>query len=467
MKEFLGPDFLLRTDTAKELYNNYAQKMPVFDYHCHLNPKEIAENRQYRDLSELWLGGDHYKWRLMRASGVDEELITGGADPYQKFLAWCKCIETAFGNPLYHWSHMEMRRYFGIDLPLNESNAPKIWEKANEELKKDDFFARSLVLRSNVKALCTTDDPVDSLEHHQIIGRLEDFEVRVLPSFRPDKALKIDQDTFIPWLKDLSVAADVEIKSLDDLLGALEKRVEFFANAGCRFSDHGLEPFIYGEPDEKKAETALQKALSGRNISYDELVSYRSVLMLFLGRLYALRGWVMQLHIGALRGNNYRLLKKLGPDIGCDSIDNTNFASQLSAYMDALDRDDRLPRTILYSLNPNDNLILASLGGCFARDIPGKIQHGSAWWFNDHYKGMLSQMTDLASVGLLSRFVGMLTDSRSFISYTRHEYFRRILCDIMGSWIEEGEMLPDVQLAGQTVQDICFNNIWQLAFNQI
>ncbi len=466
MKKFLGPDFLLKTDAAKELYAKHAQKMPIFDYHCHLSPREIAENKQYEHLTELWLGGDHYKWRLMRASGISEDLITGNGDPYQKFLAWCKCIETAFGNPLYHWSHMEMRRYFDIDLPLNEKNAPKIWEKANKELKKDKLFARSLVAGSNVKALCTTDDPVDSLEYHQTIARLDNFNVKVLPTFRPDKALKADQATFKPWIEQFSAAVGMQIKSLQDLLSALEKRLDFFAKAGCCFSDHGLEPFVYGNPDEKAAEAALQKALKAEAIPQADLVSYRSVLMLFLGRQYARRGWTMQLHIGALRGNNERLFKQLGPDIGCDSIDNTCFASQLSAFMNALDVDDLLPRTILYSLNPNDNLILAALGGCFARDIPGKIQHGSAWWFNDHYKGMVAQMTDLASVGLLSRFVGMLTDSRSFISYTRHDYFRRILCDIMGGWMEEGEIIADMALAGKTVEDICFNNIWQLAFSR-
>lgn len=466
MKDFLGKDFLLRTHAAQELYKKHAADAPIFDYHCHLNPQEIAENKRYAHLTELWLGGDHYKWRLMRAAGVPEELITGKGDPYQKFLAWSKTIETAYGNPLYHWSHMEMRRYFGIDLPLNEANAPKIWEEANRQLQGEQLFARSLVKGSNVKALCTTDDPVDSLEYHQVIAGLSGFDVKVLPTWRPDKGIKIDQPTFKPWLSQLEQLTGNSIKTLQNLFSALDQRMDFFVQAGCCFSDHGLDPFVFHNPNEKIAETALHKALKNQSLSPEEILSYRSVLMLFLGRAYAKRGWVMQLHIGALRGNNARLFKTLGPDIGCDAIDNTSFAFQLAQYLNALDRDDSLPRTILYSLNPNDNLLLSSIGGCFARDIPGKIQLGSAWWFNDHYKGMVAQMTDLASVGLLSRFVGMLTDSRSFVSYTRHDYFRRILCDILGDWLEHGEMIPDMKTVGSTVENISFNNIWQLAFDR-
>lgn len=466
MKEFLGRDFLLKTYAAKELYEKYAADSPIFDYHCHLNPQEIAENKQYAHLTDLWLGGDHYKWRLMRASGVPEELITGNGDPYEKFLAWAKCIQTAYGNPLYHWSHMELRRYFGVDLPLSAENAPKIWEEVNRQLKTEKLFARSLVRGSHVKALCTTDDPIDSLEHHRAIVQLKDFDVKVLPTFRPDKGIKIDQPTFKPWLANLEKVAGQSIKSLEDLFAALEKRLDFFAQAGCVFSDHGLEPFIFNNPDEKLADAALKKVLSGSSLTQEEFMSYRSAVLLFLGRAYARRNWVMQLHIGALRGNNERLFNQLGPDIGCDAIDNTCFAAGLARYLNALDRDNFLPKTIIYSLNPNDNLLVSSIGGCFSRDIPGKIQLGSAWWFNDHYRGMVAQMTDLASVGLLSRFVGMLTDSRSFVSYTRHEYFRRILCDIIGDWMENGEIIPDMALAGKTVQDICFHNIWQLAFNK-
>ncbi|MGL4524221.1 MAG: glucuronate isomerase [Spirochaetia bacterium] len=465
MKDFLGPDFLLKTDAARQLYTKHAKDSPIFDYHCHLNPQEIAQNKQYADLTELWLGGDHYKWRLMRAAGVSEEKITGNAGPYEKFEAWAQCISNAYGNPLYHWSHMELRRYFGIDLPLNTGNAPFIWEQANAQLKSEKLFAQNLVSGSNVQALCTTDDPVDSLAHHAAISKLANFDVRVLPTWRPDKGLKIEQPTFKGWINDLEKSVGIKIANFDDLLGALKNRLDFFQSMGCCFSDHGLEPFVFGQIDEKIADATLKNALCGDVISHEALVTYRSTLLFFLAKEYALRGWVMQLHIGALRTNNTRLFKQLGPDIGCDSIDNTSMAAELSRFLDALDVQDLLPRTVLYSLNPNDNLLLASLGGCFARDIPGKIQHGSAWWFNDHLKGMHAQLTDLASVGLLSRFVGMLTDSRSFISYTRHDYFRRILCDILGTWIEEGEVIPDMASIGQTVEDICFNNIWKLAFD--
>ncbi len=459
MKEFMNEDFLLDTQTASKLYHEFAEDMPIFDYHCHISPKEIAENKKYRNITELWLGGDHYKWRAIRMNGVDEKYITGDGDDKEKFLKWAETLQNCIGNPLYHWTHLELRRYFGIQELLSPKTAESIWERCNAMLQQEDFTAKNLIRRSNVKVVCTTDDPVDSLEYHKALAEDKTFDVKVLPAFRPDKSINIEKDGFIPWLLILEKITDTKIATFQDLKNALISRLEFFHQAGCRISDHALDPLIFQEGTEEEASIILKKALAGDALTAEEVAVYKTQVLIFLGRQYRRLGWVMQLHIGTLRNTNSRMLQKLGPDTGFDSIGDWTFASELASLLDSLDKSDELPKTILYHLNPRENEILGTIMGCFqGGSIPGKVQFGSAWWFNDQKDGMEKQLTTLANLGLLSRFVGMLTDSRSFLSYIRHEYFRRILCNILGNWVEKGEIPDDMELLGKLVQDICYNN---------
>lgn len=459
MKPFMDESFLLETNTGVKLYEEYAKAMPIYDYHCHLSPKEIAENKKYRNIAELWLGGDHYKWRAMRSNGVDERYITGNASDRDKFMKWAETIPACLGNPLYHWTHLELKRYFGINDLLGPDTAERIWERCNELLQGDGFTARGLIRRSNVKVVCTTDDPADTLEYHTALAGDKTFDVKVFPAFRPDKAINIEKPVFAGYIGRLEKASGISIKDFKSLKEALGSRLLYFHNAGCRISDHALDPVVFMEGTEEEASDALKLALNGKPLGAAEIAKYKTQVLLFLGREYAGLGWAMQLHSSTMRNNNTRMMDMLGPDTGFDSIGDWNYAQPLSRFLDTLDKSGELPKTILYSLNPRDNEILGTVMGCFqGGGIPGKIQLGSAWWFNDQKDGMEKQVTALANLGLLSRFVGMLTDSRSFLSYTRHEYFRRILCNLIGKWVENGEAPNDMKYLGKIVQDICYNN---------
>ncbi|KAA5807415.1 glucuronate isomerase [Thermoanaerobacterium thermosaccharolyticum] len=459
MKKFMDEDFLLNNETAVKLFHDYASKSPIFDFHCHLNPKDIYEDIRFKNITEVWLYGDHYKWRLMRSNGVDERYITGDADDYSKFLEFAKTIPMAIGNPVYHWTHLELQRYFGINELLNEKTAPVIWEKVNSMLNSSEFSVRNIIKKSNVKILCTTDDPTDSLEYHKLLKEDDSFDVRVLPAFRPDKGINIDKDDFKDWVKKLSEVCGKAIESYDDYLDALNSRLEFFDSYGCRLSDHALDFVAYEESTKEEVDEIFKKALKGEKLSQIEVDKYKTSVLQFLGKRYKELGWAMQLHIAALRNTNTRMFKKLGPDTGYDSINDVNIAYPLSKLLDSLESTGSLPKVILYTLNPKDNYVLAALMGSFQGEgTPGKMQFGSAWWFNDNIDGMTEQMKTLANVGLLSKFVGMVTDSRSFLSYPRHEYFRRILCNLIGEWVEKGEVPDDIDLLGKIVQDISFNN---------
>ncbi|MDP4089558.1 MAG: glucuronate isomerase [Bacillota bacterium] len=459
MKKFMDENFLLSNETAVNLYQDYAKSMPIIDYHCHINPKEIYDNKKFKNITEVWLYGDHYKWRAMRSNGIDEKYITGDGTDYEKFLAWAKTLSTAIGNPLYHWTHLELQRYFRIYDVLNEKTAPAIWEKANALLRGEGFRVRDLIKKSNVKVICTTDDPTDSLEYHLKLKEDKEFDVKVLPAFRPDKGIEIGSATFIPWVEKLGQVAERNIVCYSDFLEALEARVRFFHSVGCRVSDHALDTVVYAEASMEEAEEVFDKALKGQAISLEEEKKYKTYTLRLVAKLYHELGWAMQLHIAALRNNNTRMLERLGPDTGFDAINDEFVANALSRFMDSLERENSLPKTILYTLNPKDNYVLGTMLGCFQGDgIPGKIQFGSAWWFNDHIDGITEQMKTLANLGLLSRFVGMLTDSRSFLSYPRHEYFRRIGCNLIGTWVENGEVPDDLEFLGKIVQDISYNN---------
>ncbi|GMG73396.1 MULTISPECIES: glucuronate isomerase [Priestia] len=459
MKQFMDDHFLLTNETAAHLYNTYAKDMPIIDYHCHLNPQEVYENKQFKTLTNVWLDGDHYKWRLMRANGIEEEKITGSASDYEKFLAWAKTVPMTIGNPLYHWTHLELRRFFNIDEILNEQTAPFIWEKANEKLRSGKFGARDLITRSNVKVICTTDDPTDSLEYHMKLRDVQGFETQVLPSFRPDKGLEINQEGFKSWIAKLQDCSNRSIYTYDDLLKALESRARFFHSMGGRLSDHALNKMVYTKTSKEEVSEIFLKALKGEGVSTEEESKYKSYTLIFLGKLYNELGWAMQFHLHALRNNNTKMFRQLGPDTGYDSMYDGQVAEPLVQLLDQMDVQNSLPKTILYSLNPKDNYVLASIIGSFQGDgIPGKLQLGTAWWFNDQREGMLEQMKALSNVGLFSRFIGMLTDSRSFLSYTRHEYFRRLVCSLIGTWVEEGEVPNDQQLLEQIVKGICYEN---------
>ena len=459
MQPFMNEDFLLQSETAKKLYHDYASQVPVIDYHCHINPREIAEDKHFRSITELWLGGDHYKWRQMRSNGIEEKYITGDADDREKFRAWAKTLQKAIGNPLYHWSHLELQRYFGIYEPLTEKNCDEIFDRCNEILAQPDMSARNIILKSNVTTVCTTDDPVDSLEWHRAIKADDSFKVQVLPAWRPDKAMYIEKPDYIDYLKKLSDVSGITVNSFATLKEALINRMEFFAENGCNVSDHGLPYVMYSPATEAEIESYFAKRLSGEILTTEEEFKFKTAFMVFIGKEYHRLGWVMQLHYGVKRDNDVRRFNQLGPDTGFDCINSSAPAAELADFLNALNLTDELPKTIVYSLNPIDNAAIGTIIGCFQDSSAiGKIQQGSAWWFNDHKTGMIEQMTSLANLGLLANFVGMLTDSRSFISYTRHEYFRRILCNLIGGWVENGEYPADFEMLGQMVQDISYYN---------
>lgn len=460
MSRFMSEDFLLDSEFARRLYHDYAADQPIFDYHCHLPPQQIAENYRFNNLYDIWLKGDHYKWRAMRANGVAEALCTGEASDRAKFDAWARTVPDTIGNPLYHWTHLELRRPFGItNTLLSPATADAIWHQCNEMLAQEAFSARGIMQQMKVKMVGTTDDPVDDLRHHRALAEDSSFATKVLPSWRPDKAFNIEAEGFTDYLHTLSAVADVAITRFDDLRRALSVRLDHFAAHGCKVSDHALDVVLYGEADDATLDAILARRLGGQIPPESEIAQFKTAVLVWLGAEYARRGWVQQYHIGALRNNNRRQLQLLGPDVGFDSINDRPLAEPLSKLLDAQNRDNALPKTILYCLNPRDNEVLATMVGNFQGEgQPGKMQFGSAWWFNDQKDGMERQMTQLAQMGLLSRFVGMLTDSRSFLSYTRHEYFRRLLCQMIGRWVEKGEAPGDIALLGEMVQNICFNN---------
>ncbi len=460
MKAFMDKDFLLETETAKKLYHDYAATTPILDYHCHINPKEIAEDRQFDNITQVWLGGDHYKWRFMRSCGVDEKYITGDASDYEKFCKWAECIGKAIGNPLFHWSHLELRTYFGYQGVLSKKTADEVWNLCNAKLKDPSMSVRNLIKQSNVTLICTTDDPIDSLEWHQMIAQDDTFDVQVLPAWRPDKAMNIEKPDFAAYLAKLAAAAGMDsISSFADLKAALANRMDFFASRGCNVSDHGLEYVMYVPASDEEIEGILAKRLSGETLTAEEAAKYKTAFMLFMGRQTHKLDWAMQLHYGCKRDNNTKMYEKLGPDTGYDCINNYAPSAQMADFLNALITTDELPRTILYSLNPNDNQSIGTILGCFQDSTAvAKIQQGSAWWFNDHKTGMQDQMISLANLGNLSGFVGMLTDSRSFLSYTRHEYFRRILCNLIGNWVENGEFPADMDILEEIVRGISYYN---------
>lgn len=461
MSGFITEDFLLTSEPARRLYHEHAEHMPIFDYHCHLNPREIYEDKRFSDIGEAWLAGDHYKWRLMRANAVPERFVTGGASYREKFDRYAAIMPRLIGNPIYHWSHLELKRFFGIDELLNSTTADDVWDRANAVLRGENGSARALIRSSNVRALCTTDDPADDLPYHRLLAADTSFDVRVLPTFRPEKALNIADPGYPAYLQKLGAAAGLSIRTIDDVKQALALRADFFAQAGCRLSDHSFGSPDFTVWDESAAEKAVIRALNGETLTGHEISAYQSLMMDFLGELYCGKGFAMQLHLGAQRNLSGRLYRSLGADVGGDAIGDTISAASLAALLDRLASRDKLPKTILYTLNAADNDKLIAAAGCFQDDsAPGKIQFGSAWWFNDHFDGMTAQMKSLASIGVLSRFIGMLTDSRSFLSYPRHEYFRRILCELVGGWIEKGMAPADYDTIGGIIEDICFNNAW-------
>lgn len=459
MKQFMDETFLLQTETARRLYQDYAAATPVLDYHCHINPQEIYEDRQFENITQVWLGGDHYKWRFMRSCGIPERFITGDASDHEKFLKWAEVLGKAIGNPLFHWSHLELQKYFGYHGALNAKTAEEVWELCNRKLAEPSMSVRNLIKQSNVTLICTTDDPIDSLEWHKKIAEDNSFDVQVLPAWRPDKAMNLEKASYTEYLTQLSEVSGIQIKSFADLCDALKNRMDFFASMGCSVSDHGLEYMMYEPATEEEAEAIFAKRLNGRLISREEELKFKTSFMLFVGAEYAKRNWVLQLHYGCKRDNNTAMFEKLGPDTGFDCINSNTPSSDLANYLNALNQKGGLPKTIIYSLNPNDNEAIGTIIGCFQdSSAVAKIQQGSAWWFNDNKTGMESQMISLANLGNLSGFVGMLTDSRSFLSYTRHDYFRRILCNLVGGWVENGEFPADYDILGEIITDICYQN---------
>jgi len=456
---FIHDDFLLQTAAARHLYHSFAADQPILDYHTHLPPEDIATNRRFENLYEIWLAGDHYKWRAMRANGVEEQLCTGDADPYDKFLAWAATVPHTLRNPLYHWTHMELKRYFDIDELLDERSAPSIWQRANERLQSDDLTPRGIFEKFKVRAVCTTDDPTDDLAHHRTIAE-NNLPTKVYPTFRPDAALRINLPTeFNAWIEKLGTVVGAEISSLEDLLQALKQRHDYFHSYGCRLSDHGLECCPPEFATDAEANQLFDKARNGEAATAPEGSRFTAYMMLCFGRWDAERGWTKQIHLGPLRNNSTRLFNQIGRDIGCDSIGDYPQAQGLSAYLDRLDQEESLPKTILYNINPADNAIFATMIGNFqGGGTAGKIQWGSGWWFLDQWDGMQEQLSMLSNQGLLSRFVGMLTDSRSMLSYPRHEYFRRCLCDLLGTDVERGALPNDDELLGPLVRNICFAN---------
>lgn len=454
----MDKDFLLSSDMAKELYHDFAEHMPILDYHCHINPQEIYEDRRFDNITQVWLGGDHYKWRQMRSNGIDEKYVTGDSTDWEKFKAWAETMPKLIGNPLYHWSHLELRKYFGYQGFLNSDTAEEVWNLCNAKLQEDSMTVRSLIKQSNVTLICTTDDPVDTLEWHKKIAEDDTFDVQVLPAWRPDKAMNVEKPTFAAYMAQLSQVSGVQITDFASLKEALKNRMEFFTSMGCCVSDHALEYVMYVPADEDEIDSILAKGLKGEAVTKEEELKFKTAFMLFAAREYTRMGWIMQIHYGCKRDNNAYMFEQIGPDTGFDCINNYAPSAQMADFLNALSASNEIPKTILYSLNPNDNASIGTIIGCFQDKFPCKIQQGSAWWFNDHKAGMTEQMTSLANLGCLGNFIGMLTDSRSFLSYTRHEYFRRILCELIGGWVENGEYPADMKALEDIIKGICYNN---------
>ncbi|MBW5396163.1 glucuronate isomerase [Brachyspira pilosicoli] len=461
MKTFMDKDFLLYNETAKILFHDYACKCPIFDYHCHLNTQEISENKKFNNLTEIWLYGDHYKWRMMRANGIDEKFITGDASDYDKFMAWVKTVPNLIGNPLYHWSHLELQRYFDIYEVINEDNANTIWQKANEKL--ENMTVKDILKKFKVHTIGTTDDPIDNLEYHKLINegkaKIGKIDTKVVPSFRPDKAINIEMNDFSDYIKKLEEVSKVNIKDIKSLIEALYNRIDYFKTLGCVSSDCSLSTVPFNLDDEKNIDGIFKKAMNKESLSIEEIEKYKTYILIKLIKKYRESNLVMQIHISAMRNNNEVMFKKLGADTGYDSVGDSNIIEKLSLLLKTANNDGGLPRIIFYSLNNKDYYPLSTLMGCFQEEgIKGKMQLGSAWWFLDNKDGMEEQIKVLANTGSLALFVGMLTDSRSFLSYSRHEYFRRILCNIIGEWAEKGEVPNDIKYLGNIVENICFNN---------
>ena len=460
MKNFMDSNFLLQSETAQRLFHEQAESLPIIDYHCHLNPKEVAEDHRFSSITELWLGGDHYKWRAMRSNGVEEKYITGDASDWKKFQKWAETMPYCMRNPLYHWTHLELRTAFGINKLLNADTAKEIFEECNEKLKQPEFSARGLMRRYKVEVVCTTDDPADTLEYH-IAARYSNFETKMLPTWRPDKAMAVDNPiAFRNYIEKLSETANQDIKTYTDLLDALQRRHDFFNSVGCRLSDHGVNEFYADNFTETEVSRIFLKVMDGKLPTAEEVGKFRSALLLEGGRMDARAGWTQQFHYGPMRNNNTRMFRQLGPDTGYDSIGTVSTSQNMARFLDRLDSEGQLAKTILYCINPADNEMIATMIGNFQEGpTPGKLQFGSGWWFNDQLDGMKRQMNALSVLGLLSRFVGMLTDSRSFLSYPRHEYFRRLLCNMIGQDVEDG-LLPaeEMPFIEQMVRDISYYN---------
>lgn len=464
MKKFMDEDFLLSTETACHLYHDYAKRQPIIDYHCHLSPREIYDDVSYKNITQVWLGGDHYKWRQMRSNGVEERYITGGASDREKFQKWAETLEVAIGNPLYHWSHLELKKYFGYEGYLSGDTAEEVWKLCSEKLQ-NGLTARKLIALSNVEAICTTDDPIDSLEWHKKLKE-EGFATKVLPTWRPDKAMNIEKNDFKVYLKKLETVSGVTINCFEKLMQVLNARMDFFEEVGCCVSDHGLEYVMFEPATRQEVERIFVKCMRGEPLEEIEIKQYKTAFMIEMGKAYAKKNWVMQLHYGVQRDLNHEIYEKLGADAGIDAINNYAPSIEMGRYLNALAKQDALPKTILYSLNPNDNAAIGTVIGCFQdSSTVGKIQHGSAWWFNDNKTGMIDQMVSLANLGLLGNFIGMLTDSRSFLSYTRHEYFRRIMCELIGGWVENGEYPNDEKALEKIIKGICYQNADRYFFN--
>lgn len=453
-------EFLLNTETGRKLYHQYAVKMPIVDYHCHIDPQEIWENRRFDNIAQVWLGGDHYKWRLMRGNEVEEDFITGNRSDWEKFETFARTLPRAIGNPMVEWCHLELKNYFGYEGFLTGATAQEVWELCNHKLQNDpSMTARGLILQSNVEMIGTTDDPCSDLSYHEKLAEDKSFPVQVLPSFRPDPAVNIQKPGFAAYIQKLGAASGQSISTIEDMRKALSQRVEFFDQHGCRSADHGLDYLVCRPVTDREATAALQKALQGQKLTVEEQEGYQTALLLHCAREYTKRGWVMQLHFSCMRNPNSRMMALLGPDTGFDSMAVTDSCGAAYRLMDLLEQEGNLPKTVLYSLNPSDNAWIDSLLGAFqGTEVPGMLQHGCAWWFNDHKQGMEEHLTSLANMSILGNFIGMLTDSRSFLSYARHEYFRRVLCGLLGRWVEQGRYPNDEKLLGGLVQDICCRN---------
>ncbi len=458
MNKFMDEDFLLQTETAKKLYSMGAE-LPIIDYHCHIDPREIYENRRFNDITEVWLGGDHYKWRLIRSNGVPEEEITGNADNYTKFRRFAEALPKAVGNPMYHWTHLELKRYFGYDGILSGDTADEVWQLCNEKLKTDDFTVRRLIERSNVAVIGTTDDPADSLEWHRLIAEDSSFKTKVVPSFRPDKAVNIEKDGFAKYISKLSKAANRQIDSVEALKSVMTERLDLFESLGCKAADHGLDYIVFEPSDASAVEAVFSKALRGEKITAAEAEAYKTDLLCFFAAEYTARGWVMQIHYGTMRNINKPVFKKSGSDMGFDVISTRCCCEAMAGLLNSFEESGTMPKMIIYSLNPADNELIDTVIGAFqGTEAAGKLQHGSAWWFNDTKSGMEAHLTSLANLSILGNFVGMLTDSRSFLSYTRHEYFRRIFCNFLANLVENGEYPYDEKALRNIVEGVCFKN---------